>query len=124
MRYIKVFYRLITWDNDKSSGSCYVFTSNPGFSASANAGSGSQRFAVTVRSSKSSSSVEDSVTMWLSDEDRKSLTPEEAGLYRDVFGSQCYLAVSPDNSMELMSNKDFAALPADEQTVVSSLFAS
>ena len=118
MRYIKVFFKLIAWDNDNGSGSCYVYTSNPGFSASANAGSGTSRFSVSVRSSESSTSTE-SVTMWLSDSDRHSLSPDEAKLYQQVYGSVAYLAVDADNSMTLTKTSDISADDLSSNVVTS-----
>ena len=126
MRYIKVFFKFIKWDNDNGSGSCYVYTSTPGYRASASMNGAVASFGVSVRSKDSKSqSVEESVTLWLSDSDGNSLTKDEASLYRDVFGSSCYLQVDADNQMQLLSSNDFAALPADDQSnLVSSLHLS
>ena len=119
MRYIKVFFKLIAWDNDNGSGSCYVYTSNPGFSASANSGSGTSRFSVSVRSSASTDSATESVTMWLSDNDRQSLSPDEAKLYQQVYGSVAYLAVDADNSMTLTKASDISAEDLSSNVVTS-----
>ena len=121
-RYIKVYFKLVAWDNDNSSGSCYVYTSNPGFRCSANNGKASAAFSVTVRSSSDSAKVTESVTMWLSDEDRRSLTKDEAYLYQDIYGAVCYIAVDTDNHMKLTPMDDFLKLPAEHQAnVVTSL---
>ena len=126
MRYIKVFFKFISWDNDNGSGSCYVFTSTPGYRCSASLNGTSATFGVSVKSKDSKNkSFDESVTLWLSDDDGKSLTKDEAHLYRDVFGSTCYLQVNGDNQMELMSSNDFASLSTDEQSnLVSSLHLS
>ena len=60
--------------------------------------------------------------MWLSDEDRRSLTKDEAYLYQDIYGAVCYIAVDTDNHMNLTSMDDFVKLPAEHQAnVVTSL---
>jgi len=126
MRYIKVFFKLITWSNEGGSGSCYVYTSNPGFSATANNGSSSSQFSVSVRSSDSSSTSEGSVTMWLSQFNeatmkRESLSPDEAQLYQQVYGSVAYLAITDDNQMSLMKTSDIPADELSSNTVASFL---
>ena len=112
MRYLKVFFKFIKWSNENSSGECYVYTSSPGFRCAANAGTTSGSFSVSVRGDSSSEKKSDeSYTMWLSDGDGKSLTKDEASLYRDVFGSVAYLAVDADNQMKLTKTSD---IPAEE----------
>ena len=103
-----------------------VYTSTPGYRASATMNGTTASFGVSVRSKDSKNqSFDESVTLWLSDEDGKSLTKDEASLYREVFGSSCYLQVDGDNQMTLLSSNDFASLSQDEQSnLVSSLHLS
>ena len=125
MRYIKVHFKLISWNNDNGSGSCYAYTSNPGFTASASNGSATTQFSVSVRSADSTSKAStESVTMWLSQFDeasmqRLSLSPEEAQLYRQVYGASAHLAVDADNNMTLTKTSDIPTEELSNNTVQS-----
>lgn len=125
MRYIKVHFKLISWNNDNGNGSCYVYTSNPGFTATASNGSATTQFSVSVRSADSTSNAStESITMWLSEFDeasmqRQSLSPEEAQLYRQVYGAVAYLAVDADNNMTLTKASDITAEELANNTVQS-----
>ena len=123
-KYIKVFFKYLSWSNDKGSGSCYVYTSTPGYSCTVDNGSDTATFGITIRSKKTSdTSFDESVTMWLSDrESGKSISADEAKLWKQVYGSVAYLRLDENNSFKLINGSDFGQLPADERAqLVASL---
>ena len=115
MRFLPVYFqRRIVRDTF-----VYVYSSAQRFTASVDLQGAKSNFSVTYYDSSqpttsSPSKGSGSVTMWLND-----VNDEEALLYKEVYGSEAYLAVSEDGSMQLISKQDFNADTANLQHVVT-----
>ena len=94
----------------------YVYSTAKRFTASVDLQGASNKFSVTYYDGSqptSPSTSRGSVTMWLND-----VSEEEALLYREVYGSEAYLAVDGDSNMSLISKQDFDSAPDNINSVV------
>ena len=120
-RYLKCFFKLITWKDESGPRSCYAYSTTPGYTCSASAGGTNYTMNVSVRSSSSEQTSDEEYTSWLSDSDGKALPEEQALQMKAVYGDVAYFAVHENGSKTLTPASDFKGLPVDEQNLVTSL---
>ena len=120
-RYLKCYFKLITWKRDGVDRWCYAYSTTPSYQCSASAGGTDYSMRVSVESSSNS---DEEYTSWLSDNEGKALPREQALQMKSVYGEIAYFRVDEACQFSLFAATDFKALPMDEQNVVASLHQS